>query len=712
MKKLLIVAICAIFMLPSAVKADEGMWLLSFIKEKNLKDMKKAGFKLSAEDIYSVNKHALKDAIVIFGGGCTGEIISPESLLLTNHHCGYGSIQQHSSVEHDYLKDGFWAESFETEIPTPGLAVTFIRRIEEVTDRVLEGITAETTDEERAEIIAKNSAAISEEVNDREANISSRVVAMFGGNQYILFVQEKFGDVRLVGTPPSAIGKYGGDTDNWMWPRHTGDFSMFRIYSTPEGKSTAEYSADNVPYQSPKHLTISTQGVKEGDFAMIMGFPGSTERYMTTWEIDQVLEQDNPIRVYMRGEKQQIWWADMLADRAVRIQYASKYAQSSNYWKNSIGMSRGLKRLDVRSQKQAEQDAFMKWVNASEERQAKYGEALTYIEEAVAERRPAARSLQILSETLSGAEGYNLARQFSGFFNDEVKEKYGEEYVSILTSNADDFFKNYNPATDKKATYRLFEIMADSLPAEELPSFLNFSFGKNYDTYFDNSPFTSKERFAAAVKDLEAGDMSTFANDPVLLQAAEFTPFIREVYGASMEADAKFEKGHRLYLAGLLEMNEGKKHLYPDANFTIRLTYGNVLPYRAADAVDYDYITTLSGVIEKHDESNPDFVLPQRLVDLYEAKDYGRWADKKTGEIVTCFLSDNDITGGNSGSPVLNGKGELIGLAFDGNWEAMSGDIAFEPSLQRTISADIRYVLFIVDKYAGAQRLINEMTIK
>ncbi len=705
MKKLLIAALCALFIAPSVAKADEGMWLLPFIKEKNLKDMKRAGFKLSAEDIYSVNKHALKDAIVIFGGGCTGEVISPEGLVLTNHHCGYGAIQQHSTVKNDYLKDGFWAESFEKEIPTPGLAVTFIRRIEDVTSKVLAGVTEGMSEEARAEKIDENSKAISQEVNDREANISSRVVPMFGGNQYILFVQERYGDVRMVGAPPSSIGKYGGDTDNWMWPRHTGDFSLFRIYSTPAGKSTSEYSADNVPYKAPKHLTISTKGIKEGDFAMIMGFPGSTDRYMTTWEIDQVLDVTNPIRIFMRGAKQDIWWADMMASPAVRIQYASKYAGSSNYWKNSIGMSRGLRRLDVRTKKQAEQDAFTAWVNESPERVEKYGDALQLIEEAVKERTAAQRSVQIISEGLSGAEAYGFALRLRGIIGSERMDE--EEKKTALKNSAESFFKNYNAPTDKKSALRLFEIIADSLPAEELPSFLNFSFSKKYSEDFDNSVLTDKARFMAAV---DAQGVKAIENDPIFNQAREFVAVLGPLYGVVEPTNEKFEEGHRKYLAGLLEMTEGKKTLYPDANFTIRMTYGNVLPYKAADAVTYDYITTLGGVMEKHDNSNPDFVLPDRLVELYESKDFGRWAVK--GDVPVAFISDNDITGGNSGSPVLNGKGELIGLAFDGNWEAMSGDIAFEPELQRTISVDIRYVLFIVDKYAGAQRLIDEMTIK
>ncbi len=678
------------------------MWLLPFLKDKNIKDMRKAGFKLSAEDIYSVNKHALKDAIVIFGGGCTGEVVSPEGLVLTNHHCGYGSIQQHSTVEHDYLKDGFWAMSYEEEIPTPGLAVTFIRSIEDVTAIITEGVTEDMTEEERNAVIAEASKKLAEEKSDKESNLTAKVQAMFGGNQYILFLQEKFGDVRMVGAPPSSIGKFGGETDNWMWPRHTGDFSMFRIYSTEDGKSTAEYSVDNVPYKAPKHLTISSKGIKDGDFAMIMGFPGGTDRYMTTWEIDKVLNQENPIRIYIREEKQKIWAADMAASDKVRIQYASKYASSSNYWKNAIGMSRGLKQLDVRSVKQADQDKFMAWVNQDPARIEKYGNALNLIEEAVTEGLAAERSMQIFNEVLTSTEAYFLAYRLQGLITtDQLSD---EEKVERLKGVATDFFKNYNTATDKKASYRLFEIMADSLPSEDLPAFLNFSFGKSFTEDFDRSPYTDEARFMAALE----GDLEDLTKENIYTQAIQFRPIIARVYEAADASSAKFDEGHRLYLEGLLEMNAGKKSMYPDANFTIRLTYGNVESYKAADAVHYDYYTTLSGVMAKEDATNPEFQVPAKLRELWEAKDFGRWGKN---DVTTCFISTNDITGGNSGSPVMNGKGELIGLAFDGNWEAMSGDIAFEPELQRTISMDIRYVMFIIEKYAGCTRLINEMTI-
>ena len=686
--------------------ADEGMWLLPFIEKLNIQQMKAKGLRLDAKDIYDLNNTSLKDAIVIFGGGCTGEIISPNGLIATNHHCGYGSIQQHSSVEHDYLKNGFWAATQAEELPTPGLAVTFIREIRDVTSEVLAKVKPEMTEQERNAVIRKASDKIVKENSDAKAFKGAQVVPMFGGNQFLLFVTERFTDVRMVGAPPSSVGKFGGDTDNWMWPRHTGDFSLFRVYASPDNKPAA-YSEENVPYKAPKYLEISLKGYKEGDYAMIMGFPGSTNRYMTTYEIDQVLEQDNPIRIFVRGERQKLLWEDMMADPKVRIQYASKYAGSSNYWKNSIGKSRGLRKLDVRGKKAAQQAEFTAWVNASPERQAKYGRALPLIDSAVQQRRAAARIQQFMSEALrTGVESYTLGMSVNGILTSEQDDK---KAVESLRKTGEAFFKNYNAPTDRKVTLRMLQIFADSVSAADEPSFfaaVRSDVAGYAARLADQSLLTDTVRFYAA---LENFDRAQWTSDPAVVAAASISEKARELSSQALTPAAKkFAEGHRLWVAGLMEMNPDKAWA-PDANFTLRLTYGQVLPYWAADAVFYNYFTTLSGVMAKEDPENPDFIVPERLKELYKAKDFGPYA--VNGDVPVAFLTNNDITGGNSGSPVLDADGRLLGLAFDGNWEAMSGDIAFEPDLQRTIAVDIRYVLFMIDKYAGAQRLIDEMTI-
>lgn len=702
MKKLLFLAFALTTVIRPAL-ADEGMWLLPFIEKLNIKDMKAKGFKLTAEDIYSINESAIKDAIVIFGGGCTGEVISPEGLLLTNHHCGYGAIQQHSSVENDYLKNGFWAMNKEQEIPTPGLNVIFIRGVEDVTNDILPHLNNKMSEAERNKKIEQCINKICKKNSVAADNITAVVTPMFGGNQYLMFLQERFGDVRLVGAPPSSIGKFGGETDNWMWPRHTGDFSMFRIYASADNKSTSEYDKSNRPYVPKEHLKVSLKGYTDGDFAMILGFPGRTNRYMTSWEIDQVLEQDNPIRIFIRGERQKLMWEDMIASDKVRIQYSGKYAGSSNYWKNSIGKSRGLRKLDVRSKKIAQQEAFTKWVNADPEREAKYGKALSIIEQAVTDRRPAAKELQYIGECLRNIESFQLAGTVDNILKQNLSP---EKQKEALTKAADGFFKNYNQPTDRKITPKLLEIFVRDSGSTLVDQMQGLSAEELTHEIFDNSIFVDRGKFDAFILDPKEVDQ-----DPAIIAVRAIDARTKEINDQQKKAqhDEMFNRGHRLYVAGLMEMNAGERPLYPDANFTMRMTYGQVLPYRAADAVFYNYYTTLSGVMDKEDASNPEFVVPAKLKELWKNKDFGRYAFK--GDIPVAMLSNNDITGGNSGSPVLNDNGELIGLAFDGNWEAMSGDIAFEPDVQRTISVDIRYVLFIIDKFAGASNLINEMTI-
>ncbi len=675
--------------------ADEGMWLLPYIKKMNQKDMEAHGCKLKAEDIYSADKSSLKDAIVIFGGGCTGEIVSPEGLIFTNHHCGYDAIQKLSSVEHDYLADGFWAMNNAEELPAEGLSVRFVRHIWDVTPDIVGNIPSTAGQQEFEKIANDNKEAKIQQLKAQYPGYDIIIPGFFGNNQFFAFAYETYTDVRLVGTPPSSIGKFGGDTDNWMWPRHTGDFSIFRVYAGKDNRPAA-YSEENVPYKAEKWLDISLDGIKEGDFGMIMGFPGSTERYKTSYEIDYMLEVENPQRIYIRGERQAILRKFMNEDQAIRIQYDAKFARSANYWKNSIGMSRGIEKLNVREKKAAQENAFATWAAENTLPQERYIYALSLIEQSQKEARQENATLQYLSEA----------------FLQSV------ELISVLfdNGNIEQFYKDYNADVDRAVAKRMFTIYREN--NDRLPSIYNkidTEFGGNSDEYVDwlynNSQLTSYEEYMAVQQLDEEARKEAFNLEPAYELANSIIELYRELVPPVMAANKKFEEGHRLYIAGLMKMNP-KKAWASDANFTLRLTYGNVLPYSPADGIIYNYYTTLDGVIAKEDPTNPvEFTVPERLKELYAAKDYGRYADKN-GELPVAFLVNCDITGGNSGSPVMNAKGQLIGLAFDGNWEAMSGDVAFEPDLQRTIAVDIRYVLFVIEKFAGANWLLDELTIK
>ena len=707
MKRLIVSALAMLVAMTTF--ADEGMWLLPLLKKLNLKDMQAKGLELTAEDIYSVNKSSIKDAIVIFGGGCTGEIVSPNGLLFTNHHCGFGSIQALSSVEHDYLKNGFWAMNQKEELPAPGLQVTFVRNIEDVTKQVLKGVNDQMSNKERADKIDKNMAALKAKLEKKNEGKNITIKSFFGGNQYFAFVTEIYKDVRLVGTPPYAVGKFGGETDNWMWPRHTGDFSVFRVYAAPDGKTPAEYSPENVPYQAPTHLTISTKGYEVGDYAMIMGFPGTTTRYMTSYEIDKMLSVDNPNRIYIRGERQAILKVKMAADDAIRIKYASKYASSSNYWKNSIGKSRGVEKLGVKGQKAAEEAAFTEWVNADAKRVAKYGQALPHIKKYVDEATPYESDAQILSETIfRAAEVLNASTTFYNAY------RRGNNFEAAV-ERAKAFYKDYDEATDRLVTCRMIEVLREMIPAERRPATLaviDSEWGGDVKAFtedlFAKSVFANEQKFLGAAA---AGSIEVFENDLALVIMKDASKLYNDLRAKVVPLREDYAKGHRLYIKGLMEM-QPERSFYPDANSTLRLTYGTILPYSPADGVLYQHFTTIDGVVAKEDPKNPvDFTVDEKLKKLYAEKNWGSYADKD-GRLHTCFLSTNDITGGNSGSPIMNSKGQLIGLAFDGNWEAMSGDIAFEPNVQRTINVDVRYVLWCIDTLGGASWLLDEMTIK
>lgn len=716
MKKLLTILFALLFSLQSLVKADEGMWLPLLVERLNYVDMQKMGLNLTPEEIYSINHSSLKDAIVIFGRGCTGELISPEGLLITNHHCGYGSIQSVSTIENDLLSNGFWATQKSEEIPIEGLYVKFLVRIEPVTLNILQNVTDDMTEEERKIKINSNIDRAINKVNTVFENYESVVKSFYNGNEYYMFSYEVYKDVRFVGAPPEAIGKFGADTDNWMWPRHTGDFSMFRIYTAPDGKP-AEYSEENIPLKSKHYLPISIAGVEQGDFSMVLGYPGGTDRYMTSYGIDLAVNQSNPTIVKIRDKKLKIMKEGMDADEKVRLQYASKYSRTSNYWKYYIGQTKGLKRLKVSEKKKTLEEEFESWVNENPERKAKYGEALSDIENAYNEIKLYNLSRLYFREAIRrGSEVIGFSRRFSPLLKElKVKDQDKDKIAGIVNSlkeSSDKYFKDYNVKIDQNLLAATFKMYYENVPADQLPGFLvniakkykdNF---KKFAAYaFKKSIFVSKEKVDAFIENPKA---KTIEKDIIYKAMKSFYDNYVYLNNKTKNAYALMAKGNRLFLAGLMEMNPDKK-FYPDANFTMRLTYGTVQDYFPADAIHFNYFTTLDGIMEKEDPTTWEFIVPEKLKELYNTKDYGQYSDNDTLKV--CFLTNHDITGGNSGSPVINGNGELIGLAFDGNWEAMSGDIAFEPELQRTINVDIRYVLFIIDKFAGATNLIDEMTI-
>ncbi len=689
---------------------DEGMWLPMLVERLNFVDMQKAGLKLTAEELYSINKSSLKDAIVQFGGGCTGEIISKEGLLLTNHHCGYDAIQKHSNVQNDYLTDGFWAYSKTEELPCEGLSVTFLIRMDDVTQTVLKDITADMTESKRKSKI-KNAIKKLEKEYSEDGKYEANIVSFFEGNEYYIFVYEVFKDVRLVGTPPSAIGKFGGDTDNWMWPRHTGDFSMFRVYTDANG-APAEYSKDNIPLKPKHHLPINIKGVKKNDFTMIWGYPGQTDRYLSSFGVKELLDIKAPTIINIRDIKLKIMKQDMDADDATRIQYASKYAQTANYWKYFIGQSKGLKRLKVIEKKQQIEKEFQEWINADAKRKEIYGNVISDLEEGAKnsiENLLSKRS-SIFEEVFTGAEAlyfvYKLNTLPAVLKNQNAKSSDYEQF----RNTAKEHFKDYNTETDKKIFASVIEFYFKEIPEKYHPSIfseLNTKFKGDFkkmaEEVYNTSVVVSYEKFS---KFIDKPDFKIWENDYIVKisqsMLINYISFVGEL------EDEKINRAKRLFIAGLREMKKDKK-FYPDANFTLRMTYGKVLDYEPTDGVFYDFLTTERGIIEKEDPNNDEFIVPNKLKELIISKNFGRY--QQNGKLPVCFLTNTDITGGNSGSPVLNGEGHLIGCAFDGNWEAMSGDIAFEPSMQRTICVDARYILFIIDKYANAQNLINEMTI-
>ncbi|MGQ7868032.1 S46 family peptidase [Sunxiuqinia sp. sy24] len=714
MKKIFIVFVGLCLLIQSRAIADEGMWLPSLIHKLNIGEMQKMGLELSADEIYSINNSSLKDAIVALDrGSCTGELISSEGLILTNHHCGFDEIQTHSSVDHDYLQDGFWAKTKEEELPNPGKTVSFLVRVENVTDQIVADLTDEMPFAERNASIQRKSFEIQKEATE-DTHYDARVQSLLEGNRYYLFVYETFRDVRLVGAPPKSIGKFGGDTDNWMWPRHTGDFSLFRVYCGPDGKP-ASYSEDNIPFQPRHHLPISLKGYDKDDFAMVMGYPGSTNRYKSSFGIDYTMNETNEARINARAKKLEIMKRYMGSSQKARIQYASKHARSSNYYKYSIGQNKGLSALQVIEKKKNIEQEFATWANASEERKAKYGKALELIESAYENTQDESAYEYLVETMVRGPEIFYFSYGAKGLY--EALKQDNQERVKTnaeqLKTELDDFFKDYNANTDAKVAAALMEVFNNNVTPPYQPRFFNeikYKYKGDFDAYvqkmFDKTLFAHR---AELEEFLNNPKLKTLEKDRAFQSALDIFDLMSVLGSKMRETKADLLTGRRLFVAGMMEMYNDKK-FYPDANSTMRLTYGTVGDYIPRDGVHYSYFTTLKGYIEKEIPGDDEFDVPGKLKELYEAKDYGQYADAD-GTLHTCFTTNNDITGGNSGSPVINGNGELIGVAFDGNWEAMSGDIAFEPELQKCINVDIRFVLWTIDKFAGATNLIDEMTI-
>ena len=701
----------ALMMLFLCARADEGMWLPYSINGQNLADMQRLGCKLTAEQIFSFNQPSLKDAIEQFGGGCTGELISPEGLLLTNHHCGLSYVQAHASVEHDYLKDGFWARSKDQELPNEGLSVLFLNYIEDVTAAMLKGVTDNMSETDREQKIAENSKRLkAEKKGDRDVRVE--IVPFYHGNQYILFVYDVYKDVRLVACPPWGIGKYGADTDNWTWPRHKGDFCIFRVYTAPDG-SPAEYSKDNVPMKSKHYLPISLKGVQPGDYTMILGYPGSTDRYSTSGSVKNLIELEDPAIVACRTTKLEQYRKHMDADPAVFIQYASKQASVSNYWKYSIGQIKQLKRNKVYEKRLEQEKAFREWANADPQRKAKYAGIFDDFDKYWAHQSKYTKALLYHREAgWNGGEAVRFSMRFRSVdnaFAEKIPQDNIVSYTKKMKSTVEDFFKDYDKDLDRDATIALLNLFYKDVDPSQLPATIKKvgdKTGGDFTAFVNNafakSIFVDKAKLTAWLE-----NPKPIAKDPIFALMQE----IVNSYIELGEAAEKVECGRadRLYMEGLMEMQKDR-NFYPDANFTMRLTYGSVKDYQPADGVTYNYYTTLDGVMAKYKPGDWEFDLPKDLIKLWENHDYGRYADKN-GDLVVNFITTNDITGGNSGSPVIDAQGNLIGLAFDGNWEAMSGDISFENEVQRTICMDARYLLFIIDKMANAQNLMQEITI-
>ena len=708
-------ALAAAALLAVTASADEGMWLLPLLQKMNKKDLKEAGCKLSPSEIYSVNHTSLKDAIVHFGGGCTGEIISDEGLLVTNHHCGYSHIQGLSTPEHNYLMDGFWAMKRSEELPCKGLTVTFLKSMQDVTEmleKVGNKAAKKGTPEDAQKAIEAKKQELLEAAKKANPGCEAVFVPFYNDNVTYLIVSKTYRDIRFVGAPPASVGKFGGETDNWMWPRHTGDFSMFRVYANADNEP-ADYAPENRPYRPANHLKISLNGIQNKDFAMILGYPGRTQRFQTATQLEQMIAT-NRIRIDARTLRQGIMWEAMCADPDVQLKYANKYASSANGWKKWQGEELAFQKLDIIGREKKKESDFMDWVLRDAKRGENYASALGQIDAAVKAYSEDEKAITLVTEVPFRIELVSFIARFNAAYSKRAKGTDEGAQEAAFQEGLDAVkavYRDYVAELDRKEAVALLEYYRKQAKPEDYlkgfgGDFATMNIPAYVDNLFDNSVFTSYERLEKAMTGPDAEVI--FNSDPATLLHRSIVAAAMAHYPALTAQMPPLEDGSKRFAAGLLEWEKGQPS-YPDANSTMRLTYGHVLPYSPKDAVLYRYYTTLTGVMEKEDPENPEFIVPARLKQLYEAKDFGRYADGLDGQIHTCFLTNNDITGGNSGSPVLNANGELIGLAFDGNWESMSSDVMFEPDLQRCICVDIRYVLFLVEKLGGASHIIKEL---
>ena len=703
--------------------ADEGMWLPLLLGQQVYNDMVKKGLKLTKEQLYSINKASIKDAIIIFGGGCTGEIVSSQGLIFTNHHCGYDVIASASTVEHNYLRDGFYAATKADEIPAEGISVQFLLKIEDVTKEVMDSLQG-LSGRERVDRQNRVLSAINSRLSDLSQNIEVRVSSLFKGNQFLAFYYQRYKDVRLVGAPPESIGKFGGDTDNWEWPRHTGDYSIFRVYMSKDGKPSNEFSKDNVPLKPKWYLPVSIKGYKDGDYAMIYGYPGSTNRYETSFGIKQKIDIDNPTLVKLRDMRLKYMFEEMKKDPAIKLQLASSYAGIANYWKFYDGETKQLIKYDVFGQKKKAEATFNDWAKSKPE----YQNIFTDWEKAYAEWRPYSKLRVYINEGILGSPLMGFAGNMIALYDSLYSGKAKQSNIQRIIANADRFRKNFleeeNKISDQNILGSVLKMYHDDIPEDQYPIGFYNTLRNNYGDLKDDNTY---KKYAADVfsktmifddakwnEFVAHPDVNKLADDPAYSLASTFLRnFITKYSPYLQQFNARNNELGRLYMKGIMEMNPAKaKMMYPDATFTMRVSYGNVKSYNPRDAVHYNYLTTAKGVLEKYVPGDYEFDLPVKAVELMKKKDFGQYIDKTQNDLVVGFITTNDITGGNSGSPVLNGKGELIGLAFDGNYEALSHKIAFDKDLNRTINVDIRYVLWCIDKLGGASYIIKELDLK